>query len=75
MNKEDRDYKRRQKALGRVRSAAQLFENEINKAERFKGYDPDLEDLEDLARYFEGCAKCIKKINTKALRCKKISYK
>ena len=68
MNKEDRDHKRRRKALNRVEAAAQLFENEIKKANRFRDYSPDLDDLEMLARYFEGAAKAIQKLNNKALK-------
>lgn len=68
MNKDERDRKRRRKALDRVSAAAQLFENEIIKAQRQKGYSPDLDDLESLARFFEGAAKALAKLNQKAVR-------
>lgn len=68
MEKAERDQKRRRQALNRVEKAAQLFENEFIKASRLKGYSPDLEDLEDLARYFEGAAKAMSRLNKKALK-------
>lgn len=68
MNKEDRDRKRRRRAENRAEAAAELFINEMNKADRFRDYYPDLDDLEMLTRYFEGAAKAIKKLNDKAIK-------
>ena len=68
MNKEDRDRKKRRKAENRAEAAAELFISEMNKADRYRDYYPDLEDLEMLARYFEGAAKAIKKLNDKAIK-------
>jgi hypothetical protein len=68
MDRLERDRKKRRKALDRVEKAAQLFEVEFLKAQRNKGYSPDLEDLEELARYFEGAAKTMSRLNKKALK-------
>ena len=57
MDKADRDRKRRQKALNRVEKAYYLFTNEAAKALGNEEYIPDLDDLETLAKYFEGAAK------------------
>lgn len=66
MDKADRDRKRRQKALNRVEKAYYLFTNEAAKALGNEEYIPDLDDLETLAKYFEGAAKNISKLNGKA---------
>jgi hypothetical protein len=66
VEREARDRKRKQKAIERVRVASQKFETEFNRSMKQKGYSPDLDDLEALARYFEGAAKCMKKLNDKA---------
>ena len=74
MNKEDRDRKRRQRAIERVRVASQDFENELNKADKVKGYTPDLDDLEKLAQCFENLTKCMKGLNKKADKARKDFY-
>jgi hypothetical protein len=74
MNKEDRDNKRRQKAINRVEKAAQAFETEFYKSVKVMGYTPDLDDLEKLARYFEGLVKCMKTLNDKADKVRKDFY-
>ncbi len=70
MERKERDRKRKQQAIERVRNASQLFENEMKKAEKFKSYEPDLDDLEAMARTFETLAKSMKKMNSKALKLK-----
>jgi hypothetical protein len=72
VNKEDRDRKRRTKAINRVEAAAHLFEVEFQKAQKNEGYSPDLDDLEALARYFEGAAKTMCRLNKKAIKQGKI---
>lgn len=74
MNKEDRDKKRRQKAIERVKVATQDFETEMNKAEKHKDYYPDLDDLEKLAKCFENIVKCMKGLNKKADKARKEFY-
>lgn len=74
MNKEDRDKKRRQRAIERVKVASQDFENELNKAEKIKGYTPDLDDLEKLAQCFENMTKCMKGLNRKADKARRDFY-
>ena len=74
LNKEDRDKKRRQRAIERIRIACQEYEAEINKAEKAKGYIPDLDDLEKLVKCFENLTKCIRGLNRKADRARKDFY-
>lgn len=68
MDRKQRDRKRKQQAIERVRTATQGFEKEIRRSEQVKGYEPDLDDLEALSRYFEGVVKCMKKLNDKAIK-------
>ena len=72
MEKDDRDRKRRQKALNRVEKAYYVFVNEITKTLNAEDYYPDLDDLEALARYFEGAAKAICRLNKKAVKQRKV---
>ena len=68
MDRKLRDRKRKQTAVERVRSSVQAFEREMHRSERLKAYEPDLDDLEALARYFEGAVKCMKRLNDKAVQ-------
>lgn len=70
MDKKLRDRKRKQAAIERVKDATQAFEREMNRCEQMKWYEPDLDDLEVLARYFEGCTKAMRHLNDKALKMK-----
>ena len=69
-----RDRKRKQSAIERVRHAAEEFDREMKRSERMKGYEPDLDDLEVLARYFEGVAKAMKHLNDKSTKKQKIEW-
>lgn len=75
MDKKLRDRKRKQSAIERVRAATQGFEREMNRCEQMRWYEPDLDDLEVLARYFEGCVKAMKHLNDKALKQKQMNWR
>lgn len=68
MDKKLRDRKRKQSAIERVRKASHDFEREMQRIEQVKGYEPDLDDLEALARYFEGCVKTMRRLSDKAIK-------
>lgn len=74
MDKRTRDRKRKQSAIERVRIAVQSFEREMSRNNALTYYEPDLDDLEALARMFENLTKSMRRINDRALAAKKSTW-